>query len=356
MSNTHPTHLPLISPQNNPYYVGTLPLIGCDSKSQSVAAPLVYEAATKSLNHDSVEERVHALIGDIGQNIKATQTCKTNNEAPELPIKWDKLTQACVKAKADLEASLSDLENNYLKAYFLKAKKEVLQQHIQAGLAHIQRIYDVTQALSEQSTLDHLKNLQAAMRALETIRSAAMPIAQDECTKEASTQSGALACIWKEIKEFLSPVALAGWALLAQSGLFSREVAQQMPFVGSFISIVWTLINRIELRIEQAKTGDQEKLIEICDFLGEIYMSTVNAVDIAARVQATYDERDKNIVTFDAKAEGLLKNSDNLLEKFTKVEKGYSELRAEIAELKQGIALLLKQSGVQQHTRVQNPT
>ncbi len=45
MSNTNPTNLPPVSPQGDPYFVGTLHLIGSEPASQSVVPPPTYEAA-----------------------------------------------------------------------------------------------------------------------------------------------------------------------------------------------------------------------------------------------------------------------------------------------------------------------
>ncbi len=144
-----------------------------------------------------------------------------------------------------------------------------------------------------------------------------------------------MARILKEIQEFFSPVLFAGWGLLMQSGLLSPEVTKNMPFVGSFIGFGLAIKNRIDALTEKVTTEDRARFMEICDSLMENFMELGKTTLIGDQMIAIRAERDKNIAQFGTTADGLLEN-------FAKVEKGYSELKAEFTELKQSVELLLK--------------
>ncbi len=337
MSDTYPTHLPLVPPQSDPYFVGTLHLTGCESESQSSAPPPIYEAATTA-GEASRMERLHAFIGDRGQDFKALQSGAIGHTTSKPAVKWDKLITACEKATSDLEASLVDLDQNWFKAWLLKEEKSIVQQHIEEGLEQVHIIYEATQAVCLHATAENVNRLQIALDGLATIKADAIP--KPTAPQKACDQDGPMARILKEIQEFFSPVLFAGWGLLMQSGLLSPEVTKNMPFIGSFIGFGLAIKNRIDAFNEKVTTEDRARFMQICNSLMESFMELGKTTLIGDQMIAIRAERDKNIAKFDTTADGLL-------EKFSKVEEGYLELKAEFTEIKQGIALLLKQSNAQ---------
>ncbi|KAG0083438.1 hypothetical protein BGZ92_010775, partial [Podila epicladia] len=157
---------------SDPYFVGTH-LIGSEPESQSVALPPEYEEATGAVNHDSVKERMHASIAQRRLSIKTAPSDVVSHPASQSVVKWSKLITACEKGKAQLEASLVDLDNDWLKVYLLKdGEKALIQQQLVAGLEQVKAVYEAAQALCNEDTAVHLLLLEGALKGLEMVKPA----------------------------------------------------------------------------------------------------------------------------------------------------------------------------------------
>ncbi len=346
MSNTNPTNLPLAPPQSDPYFIGTLHLIGSEPASQSIVPPPTYEAATAAVSQSPLTEYMQVFIAQREQHIKSAQFRAIEHPASKPVVRWGKLITACEKAKAQLEASLVDLEQNWFKAWILQEEKVTIQQHIQAGLEQIALISEAAQSMCEHETADHLNQLQTALDALEAIKGEAT--LKPAAGQESSDQDGPMARIWKEIREFFGPVILTGWGLIAQSGLLSPEVTKNMPFIGSFIGFGLAIKNRVDAFNEKVTTEDRVRFMEICDSLMEDFMELGKTTLFGDQIKAIRAERDNNIAKFNKKADGLVERFDEIEQRFTRIEASMEVL----------INLVQKQSNTQHSTHqktVENP-
>ncbi len=372
MSNTNPTHLPLALPQSYPYHVGTLHLIGCDSESQSVAPPPTYETATASIDNDSVKERIHAPIGDMGLHLKVLQSDAIGPTSSKPIVKWDSLITACEEGKAKLEASLVDLNQNWLKIQLLKEEKALIQQQLEAGLAQIQVVHEAAQALCDKDTQTNLLVLEAALKGLEAVKPA-VSTSHASPSPSIPIQNERVNRWQRVIQNYLGPIALTGWGLIVQSGILSSDTAKRIPLVGGIIGLCLKIKDSIDTCIEQAKTEDQAGLIAVCESLVETFMNADrigkavqetlaarrNAEESLEFIKTARKEQASNFETFGANLEKL----NVVADKFNSKKFEVATLESRLTKLEESMELLIslvqKQSHAQpstnQHTRVENP-